>query len=142
MSPFEYVKNKVLVKVKPSSYNGVGVFALKDIPSNTPMFEPWEGETGTYELTEQEVNSLPLEIKEHIKDIFLFHPDFPNNTNVTIDLFKNCHWIFTTPYYFVNSGFIDGYNMDKDTLTTIRDIKKGEEILSNYGRYEKSKVLI
>ena len=72
MSPFEYVKNKVLVKVKPSSYNGVGVFALKDIPSNTPMFEPWEGETGTYELTEQEVNSLPLEVKEHIKFLLLF----------------------------------------------------------------------
>ena len=142
MSPYQYVLQKVFVKLKPSSYDGVGVFALKDIPKNTSLFEPWEGETGIYELTEKEINSLPKKLKEHIRDIFLYHPDFPNNSGTLIELTKGCHWIYTTPYYFVNSGGKDA-NLDKDTLLTLRDIKAREEILSNYGRYERmSKDLI
>ena len=142
MSPFEYIQEKVFIKLKPSSYNGIGVYALKDIPEGTFIFEPWKGETGTYQITEQQLDLLPSELKEHIKDIFLFHPDYPSNTNTPIELRNNCHWIYTTPYYFVNSGFIDGYNLDKETFCTIRNIKAGEEILSNYERYEKTKVLI
>ena len=66
MSPYQYVLQKVFVTLKPSSYDGVGVFALKDIPKNTSLFEPWEGETGIYQLTEQEINSLPKKLKKHI----------------------------------------------------------------------------
>ncbi len=142
MSPFEYIEQKVFTRLKPSSYNGIGVFALRDIPQDTFIFETWKGDSGTYEIAEEELNTLPLALKEHIKDIFLFHPDFPNNTNTPVELRHNCHWVYTTPYYFVNSGFTDSYNLDKSTLRTIKNIKEGEEILSNYLRYEKSKVLI
>ena len=142
MSPFEYVQQKVFVKLKPSSYEGIGVFALRDIPVNTLLFEPWLGESGIYELTSKEVNSLPKELSKHIRDVFLYHPNFPQNDNIVIELINNCHWIYTSPNYFVNSGFIDGYNMCKDTHKAIRNIKQGEEILSNYGRNETSKSLI
>mgnify|MGYP001321964481 FL=1 len=140
MSPFEYIQQKVFTKLKPSSYNGIGVFALRDIPKDTFLFETWQGTSGTFEITEEELNTLPIQLKEHIKDIFLFHPDFPNNTNTPVELRKNCHWIYTTPYYFVNSGFTDSYNLDKSSLRTIRGIREGEEILMDIMQMEANKV--
>jgi len=142
MTPISYVQNNVFVKLKPSSYQGIGVFAIRDIPKNTFLFEPWTGKTGTYELSDEQINKLPTELSKHIRDIFLYHPKFPNNNSTIIELTNGCHWIYTTPYYFVNSGFIDGYNLCKDTYITVRDIKQGEEILSNYKRFEKTKSLI
>lgn len=138
MSPYSYVKEKVYVKLQPSRLQGVGVFAIKDIPANTLLFEPWKGETKEYKFTEEELRTLPNALYRHIKDIFLYSPDFPNNTDTYIKLTKGCHWVYTTPYYFMNSN-IKLFNVDKDTLKSTRLIKKGQELLSNYGRYEKFK---
>ena len=81
---------------------------------------------------------LDEELRSHIRDLFLFSSDFPVDTNIYVKLTNGCHWIYTNPYYFVNSGYYEKKsNVDKDTMMSIRDIKKGEEILSNYQRYEK-----
>lgn len=136
MTALSYIQQKVLVKLKPSKISGVGVFALKDIPTSTFLFEVWQGETGFYPIPEEELKILPRELYLHIKDIFLYGPDFPSDTSTYVHLTKGCHWIFTTPYYFVNSGF-EKANMDKDTMKSTRFIRAGEEILSNYGRYER-----
>ena len=136
MDVFDYILNHIFVKLKPSKIQGVGVFALRDIPKDTYLFDIWEGDSGYYPIEESKLQTLPKELYSHIKDIFLYSPDFPNDTNTYIQLTKGCHWIYTTPYYFVNSD-IKNYNIDKDTFKTIRDIKEGEEILSNYGRYER-----
>lgn len=136
MDAFTYIKNHVFVKIKPSRISGVGVFAIKDIPTSTFIFEPWCGDSGRYPISEHDLQQLPKELYLHIKDVFLYSPDFPKDTNTYVTLTNGCHWIYTTPYYFVNSGG-DKFNIDKDTLKTTRDIKQGEEILSNYGRYER-----
>ena len=136
MNEFSYILNHVFVKIKPSRVQGVGVFALRDIPEGTEVFKRWEGETGVYSISEQELKLLPKELYTHIKDIFLYAPDFPTDTNTYVTLTNGCHWIYTTPYYFVNSD-VNNFNIDKNTLTTVRNIKAGEEILSNYGRYER-----
>ena len=70
MTPFEYISNKVYTKLKPSKIQGIGVFAVKDIPMNTNPFEPWDGDTGLYPISEIELLSLPNELYSHIKDIF------------------------------------------------------------------------
>lgn len=136
MTPFSYIANKVFVKLKPSKISGVGVFAIRDIPTSTFLFEEWQGETGCYPIKEEELKTLPPELYSHIKDIFLYSPDFPSDTDTYVTLTKGCHWIYTSPYYFVNSGFTKA-NMDKDTLLSTRNIREGEELLSNYGRYER-----
>lgn len=136
MNEFSYILNHVFVKIKPSKVQGVGVFALRNIPKGTELFKRWEGETGVYSIPEQDLKLLPKEVYSHIKDIFLYGPDFPAYTNTFITLTNGCHWIYTTPYYFVNSDVIN-FNIDKNTLTSLRNIKVGEEILSNYGRYER-----
>lgn len=136
MTAISYIQQKVLVKLKPSKVSGVGVFALRDIPTSTFLFDIWEGETGFYPIPEEELKLLPRELYLHIKDIFLYGPNFPSDTSTYVYLTKGCHWIYTTPYYFVNSGF-EKANIDKDTMKSTRLIRAGEEILSNYGRYER-----
>ena len=136
MNAFNYILNYVFVKLKPSKIQGVGVFALRDIPKNTYLFQSWNDDSDYYTIEESKLQTLPKELYSHIKDIFLYSPEFPKDTNTYIQLTKGCHWIYTTPYYFVNSD-IKNYNIDKDTFKTTRDIKVGEEILSNYGRYER-----
>jgi len=138
VNAFSYIQNHVFVKLKPSKLQGIGVFAIRNIPKGTYIFERWTGNTGSFPIQERQLRSLPKELYTHIKDIFLYAPDFPLNTDTFVDLTNGCHWIYTTPYYFVNSG-LDRANIDKDSLTSLRDIKAGEEILSNYGRYERFK---
>jgi len=136
MTPFEYISTKVYVKLKPSRIQGIGVFAIKDIPFQTNPFEVWTGDTGIYSISESELLSLPEELYGHIKDIFLYSPNFPSDTNTYVKLINGCHWIYTTPYYFINSG-LTKYNIDKDTKLSNKIIYRGEELLSNYGRYER-----
>ena len=136
MDVYSYILKNIFVKLKPSKIDGVGVFAIRDIPKDTFLFETWKGDSGYYPIKETELQKLPKDLYTHIKDIFLYSPEFPNDTNTYIQLTRGCHWIYTTPYYFVNSN-INNFNIDKDTLKTTRNIKQGEEILSNYGRYER-----
>jgi hypothetical protein len=136
VNEFRYILNHVFVKLKPSSIQGIGLYAIRDIPENVELFTPWNGPTGRYTIPESKLATLPKELYTHIKDIFLYAPDFPNDTNTYITLTNGCHWIYTTPYYFVNSD-LKNYNIDKDSLRSTRRIRAGEEILSNYGRYER-----
>jgi hypothetical protein len=135
---FSYIKEKVFVKLGVSYVHGVGVFALRDIEPNTNLFEPWTGDTGRYNIQERDLDTLPKPLYTHIKDIFLYNPDFPKDTSTFITLVKGCHWIYTTPYYYINSGG-EKSNVDKDTFKSTKFIREGEELLSNYGRYERLK---
>lgn len=135
MNAYSYINNFVFVKLQPSKISGVGVFSIRDIPTSTYLFTPWVGTTGYHPISEDELKLLPTKLQHHIKDIFLYSPDFPKDKNTYVHLTNGCHWIFTTPYYFINSGFSKS-NLDKDTMSTLRFVRDGEEILSNYGRYK------
>ena len=141
MNAYSYVKDKVLVNIRPSRIAGVGVFALQDINEGTNLFEVWNGDTGYYPLSERELQTFTKEKRKHIKDMFLYGPNFPKDTSTYIYLTNGCHWIYTTPYYFVNSS-PGKNNMDKDTLKATKFIKKNSEVVSDYGSYEVNKSLL
>ena len=107
MRPFEYITNSNFVKLKPSRISGVGVLAIKDIPKGVPVFQTWDGETGFFPLSLSEIESLDTDLQYHIKDLFLYSSEFPIDTNIYVKLTQGCHWIYTNPYYFVNSGFYE-----------------------------------
>jgi len=136
MTPFDYLSKCVFTKLKPSKIQGIGIFALKDIPENTNPFEVWSGDTNLYKITEEELKTLDKDLYFHVKDMFEYSPNFPQDTNTYIKLVNGYHWIYQNPYYFINSGF-EKANIDKNTFLTTRKIRKGEELLSNYGRYER-----
>lgn len=138
MNAYTYIKKNLFVKLKPSNISGIGVFAIRDIEIGTFLFQPWDGETGFYPISQSELNELDEEVRNHIKDMFQFSSEFPKDTNLYVKLTKGCHWIYTNPYYFVNSGFYENKsNIDKELMIATKSIKKGQEILSDYQRYEK-----
>lgn len=138
MDAFDYVKSHVFVRLKPSKIAGIGVFAIRDIPTDTFLFKVWEGKTGFYPISQIELNELGSELKTHILDMFEYSNEFPTDTNIYVELTNGCHWIYTNPYYFINSGYYEEKsNLDRNTMKSVRLIKKGEELLSNYKRYEK-----
>lgn len=136
MDAFSYVKDKVYTTLRPSRVAGIGVFALVDIEPGVSLFEPWLGETGYYPIPESSLLTLSSPLYRHIKDIFLYGPDFPANDSTYVKLTNGCHWVYTTPYYFINSGG-DKANVDKESKKSLTYIKAGEELLSNYRRYER-----
>jgi len=132
MDAIGYIKNHVFVKLKPSRIAGVGVFAIKEIPVNTHIFKIWEGETGIYPISQDEINSLEYDLQVHIRDLFQYSSDFPTDTNLYVRLINGFHWVYTNPYLFLNSGLYENKsNIDKNTGQSIRHIKCGEELMSN-----------
>jgi hypothetical protein len=139
MTAYEYIKNHINIKLQPSLINGVGVFALRDIQKDEELFKLWEGESGEYTLTDDELNSLDESVKEHLLNMYGYKQIGGKYTMFVI-LNKDCHWIYKTPLHWVNScGFDEIPNIDRDTLRTKNFIKKGEEILLKYGKYNKFK---
>ena len=53
MTPLEYLQQKVVAILKPSSVEGVGFFAVRDIEIGESVFEPWMGESGIYSITQE-----------------------------------------------------------------------------------------
>lgn len=139
MTAYEYIKKYVNVKIQPSLINGVGVFALRNIEKNEELFKEWDGESGEYTLTDDELNSLDDDIKMHLLQMYGYKEIDGKHTMFVI-LNKNCHWIFKTPLHWVNScGWDEFPNMNKETLQSNCFIKKGDEILTKYGKYNKFK---
>lgn len=139
MTAYEYINQHVNVRLEPSTIQGVGVFALRDIPKDEELFKVWEGESGEYTLSDEELNSLDEGIKAHLLNMYGYKKIREQYTMFVI-LNTNCHWIFKTPLHWVNScGWDETPNVDKETLKATRFISKGEEILIKYGKYDKFK---
>lgn len=146
MSPFEYLQNHVVSIIKPSHVSGVGFFAIRDIEEGDSIFEPWFGETGVYSITHEELFKLPEELRMYMYDTFTYTFYYTNENGEEISVIddygkilfplqKGNHWVFTFPKLFINSG-LDKSNVDtngKINPLASRKIKKGEELLGNYG---------
>ena len=66
------LKDDVYCRIKPSKKHGVGVFAIKDIPKNVNPFQYTNNKcikSKIINIKEDEIKSLPKEIKKMIDDI-------------------------------------------------------------------------
>lgn len=139
MTAYEYIRDCVNVKLDVSRVQGVGVFALRDIEEGEEIFKVWEGESGEYTLTELELNSLDERIREHLFNMYGYK-QIDGQYQMFVILNKGCHWIFKTPLHWVNScGWDETPSVDKETLIVKKFIRRGEEILAKYGKYNKFK---
>lgn len=146
MTPIQYLTEKVSCILKPSKLGGVGFFAVRDIQVGEIMFEPWYGESGIYSITQDELFSLPEVLQRSIYETFSHKLSYIDKSGVEINipkeygkiffpLEKGYHWVYIWPKMFMNSGLKNGnVNSNEHTLpVVIKEIKKGEEILGNYG---------
>lgn len=139
MTAFEYIRDYVNTRLEPSIIHGVGVFALRDIQQDEELFKPWEGESGEFTLSDQELNSLDPNVKLHLLQMYGYKIIHGSYTMFVI-LNNGCHWIFKTPLHWVNScGWDEIPNIDRDTLRATSFIIQGKEILTKYGKYDKFK---
>jgi hypothetical protein len=139
MTLYAYLKNHVNTKLAPSKVHGVGIVAMRDLEIGESVFTNWEGESGVYYLTEDELNSLDVNVKSHLLDMFEF-VKVDDIWLMQIHLNKNCHWIFKDPIHWVNSClYNESPNFDRLTLKVLKKIKSGEELYTKYGKYKKFK---
>lgn len=121
----------VYCRIKTSSINGVGVFAIRDIPTGT---DPFKGikKTKWIEFNISELKHLGKETLEMIDGFYVVEKDGKvlinegglNEMNISFFLNNN-------PKSF-NLKTTDGGN----TFVTIRKIKKDEELSIAYSTYD------
>lgn len=139
MTAFEYIRDYVNTRLEPSIIHGVGVFALRDIRENEELFKPWEGESGEFTLSDQELNSLDPNVKLHLLQMYGYKI-IDGSYTMFVTLNTGCHWIFKTPLHWVNScGWDEMPNLNRDTLRVTNFVIEGKEILIKYGKYDKFK---
>jgi len=152
MDVIEYISKYVVSILKPSRISGVGFFAIRDIKKGEPIFQPWYGNSGIYSITLEELFTLPEELQKNIYETFDNKIYYVNRDGIDqkvekeygklfFPLEKGFHWIYIWPKMFINSG-MDKSNVDTNNYIipiASRDIKKGEELLANYGNNFKFK---
>jgi SET domain-containing protein len=122
-----------------SKVHNIGVFAIRNIPIDTnpfPLIKPQK----TIMLTDTDLKSLPKDIVNKIKDIFIKC----DGTYHVYDLGLNCLGVT----FHVNHSKNPNIALNKEVInigyypfTTLRDIKKGEELFCDYTTNDKNNIL-
>lgn len=115
----------VYTRLRPSPLAGVGVFAIKDIPKGTYIFEPDDEEL--LSVRKDIVDRLDSELRRLYEDFCVLNGDT-----------YQCPSTFNklTPSWYLNSSEQPNVAAD-DSLKfyAIRDIKAGEELTADYSTY-------
>jgi SET domain-containing protein len=116
------------VMIKPSPIEGIGVFALQDIPKGCrSMFSKANEHEQWIPITKTEVENLPAHAKALIENYCLYDEEnyfVPDYGFKKMDLVNFLNHSDTPNVISINDG---------DFFEAIRDIKQGEELVIDYG---------
>jgi SET domain-containing protein len=122
------LSNNTYVMLKPSPVEGIGVFAIRDIPEGCRnMFSQPDVNEQWISLSKTEVASLPQHAQFIIGNYCLYDDDnyfVPGEGFKKIDLSLFLNHSGTPNIISINDG---------DYFEATRDIKAGEELLIDYG---------
>ncbi len=127
----EHLEKGLYVRVQKSTVHGVGLFAIKDIPKGVNPFKSIHQEE-YIEFNKNELEHLSEEVKKMIHDYCaeedgnVWIPKYGFNT-VQCERFLNHS---KTPNVITTD--------DGTTFVTMREIQKGEELLSDYEHYDEN----
>ena len=142
MSKKKLIRNlekDIYCRIQPSPLQGVGVYAIKDIPINT---NPFKTPTGNC-TTDSYISVSPNELKGVSKKIITLLNDFlglDKHTN-TYSIPKNGLNTLDITYYLNhgnnhNLDIVNHPECDFVIFKTNQKIKKGTELLINYQHYD------
>lgn len=122
------LSSNTYVMLKPSPIEGIGVFAIADIPKGCrTMFGKPDAADEWITITKKEIESLPAPARFLVGNYCLYDEE---NYFVPAEGFKKMDMAL-----FINHA--DTPNIisinDGDYFEAIRDIKAGEELLVDYG---------
>jgi len=136
------LKNETYCAIGKSEVHGIGVIAIRDIPSGTNPFKLPNHvvRSEIIDISPEDVEDFPEEIQDRIKDFFVKAPHglYPVHVNglngINISFYLNHS---EEP----NVGFDDNtkiYGNKFRPFMTLREIKKGEELVWDYKASESS----
>lgn len=116
------------VMIKPSPIEGIGVFALQDIPKGCrSMFSKANEQEQWIPIAKTEVENLPAHAKALIENYCLYNEEnyfVPDYGFKKMDLVNFLNHSDTPNVISINDG---------EFFEAIRDIKKDEELVIDYG---------
>ena len=116
------------VMIKPSPIEGIGVFAMQDIPEGCrSMFSKTTENEQWISISKIEVDNLPSHTKALIENYCLYDEEnyfVPDYGFKKMDLVNFLNHSDTPNIISINDG---------EFFEAIRDIKKGEELVIDYG---------
>lgn len=116
------------VMIRPSPIEGIGVFALQDIPKGCrEMFSKPADDDEWINVSKKEVAALPVHARALIENYCLYDEQdyfIPGNGFKKMDLVNFLNHSDTPNIISINEG---------EFFEATRDIKKGEELLIDYG---------
>lgn len=117
-------------RLKPSTIEGVGVFAIRNIPKGVNPFKGIKQQKW-YELNIRDLKGLDESVLEMIHAFFVVEE---NGDFLIPELLLNGMDI---SFFINNSGKPNVKTIDKGfTFITLRGIKKGEELTISYATYD------
>lgn len=117
-------------RLKPSGIEGVGVFAIRDIPKETNPFKGLKKQTW-HKFKISELKNLRKEILSLVDSFFVIHNDG------TIYISDSCLNGMDISYFLNNSKKPNVKTIDDgENFITIRKIKSGEELTVSYATYD------
>ena len=121
------LNKNVYYQVKPSKINGVGLFAIKDIPIGTIIINNLQKIQGIY-IDKEEATKLNPELLSICQNYF--SSTEPNKIFIPSD--PNFISTFYLSKYFINHSKKPNCNNQEGNIITIQNIKKGEELTLDY----------
>ena len=127
-----HLKNDVYCRVMPSPIAGVGVFAVKDIPTKTDPFREGNEDKSWIPFTKNEFSEIHPGVLQSIRDLFVFS--------------DGCYWVPDQGMYtisiaqFLNHSKNPNVEIDKDAefFLTKKKIKTGEELTIDYRIFDEA----
>ncbi len=116
------------VMIKPSPIEGIGVFALRDIPKGCrSMFSKANEQEQWIPVSKTEVENLPAHARALIENYCLYDKEnyfIPDYGFKKMDLVNFLNHSDTPNVISINEG---------EFFETVNDIRKGEELFIDYG---------
>jgi SET domain-containing protein len=117
------------VMIKPSPVDGIGVFALRDIPKGCrSMFSPPGNDDDWIAVPRTEIEKLPAHARHLVETYCLFDADtyfVPKDGFKKMDLVNFLNHADTPNIQSINDG---------EYFEALRDIMAGEELFLDYGK--------
>lgn len=123
------LKNDVYCRLGQSKIAGVGVFAIKDIPKGTNPFKDCDI-PGHITLSKKDLKGVDKEVIKYVRDMFVFENGkfwLPSKGLQALDISYFLNHSKNPNMVAIKSG---------EEFISIRKIKKGEELTSNYLTYD------
>ena len=123
------LSNNTYIMIKPSPIEGIGVFAIRDIPMGCrEMFSKAGSHEEWITIPKKEIEQLPAHAKQLIETYCLYDDEnyfVPEYGFKKMDLVNFLNHADTPNIISINDG---------EFFEAVRDIKNGEELLIDYGQ--------